>query len=184
MKALFKAAIVASLFATGAASADPTVIDTATFNGRTYQLLSADSWTASEAFAVSLGAHLVAVNDAAENNFLISRFGSDRALWIGLSRTVPNAPTFAWANGDAVTFTNWAAGEPNNCCNGEDYTHTYTNGQWNDLDNLNGYAGPKYGVVELTTSPVPEPETYAMMLAGLGLLAVARRKQKAAKLAA
>jgi hypothetical protein len=183
MKALSKAAIIAGLFATGTAFADPTVIDTATYNGHTYQLLSADSWTASEAFAVSQGAHLVAVNDAAENNFLLSRFGSNEVLWLGLQRTAPNAPTFAWTNGDAVTYTNWAAGEPNNCCNGENYVHTYTNGQWNDLDNLSGWAGPKHGVIEVAA--VPEPETYAMMLAGLGLLGfAARRKQKGAKLAA
>ena len=30
----------------------------------------------------------------------------------------------------------------------------------------------------VTTTPVPEPETYAMMIAGLGLLALARRKAK------
>lgn len=32
----------------------------------------------------------------------------------------------------------------------------------------------------VTTTPVPEPETYAMMIAGLGLLALARRKAKQA----
>jgi hypothetical protein len=31
---------------------------------------------------------------------------------------------------------------------------------------------------ELTISPVPEPETYAMMLAGLGLLGLAARRRK------
>ncbi len=34
-----------------------------------------------------------------------------------------------------------------------------------------------------TTAPIPEPETYAMMLAGLGLLGFMARRKKAAKLA-
>lgn len=43
-----------------------------------------------------------------------------------------------------------------------------------------GKAGGKYSA-DITLSPVPEPETYAMMLAGLGLLGFSarRRKQKA-----
>ena len=46
-----------------------------------------------------------------------------------------------------------------------------------------GYAnatgmGP-YGITAQLTSPIPEPETYAMLLAGLGLMGfVARRRQR------
>lgn len=39
--------------------------------------------------------------------------------------------------------------------------------------------------IKLTITPVPEPETYAMMLIGLGLLGVvARRKSKTLNMAA
>lgn len=179
IKTILKTAVAASIMATGAAHAI-TVLDTANYNGHTYQLLSAANWVDSEAFAVSSGGHLVAVNDAAENNFLNTTWGTRKTLWIGLFRTAPNAPTFAWTNGDAVTFTNWSAGEPNNCCGGEDYVHTYSNGTWNDLPSVSGYASPQYGVVEV--SAVPEPESYALMLVGLGLVGgIARRRaQKAA----
>ncbi|MEO7186659.1 MAG: lectin-like protein [Rhodoferax sp.] len=176
-KNFMKAAIAASVLVCGAAHAI-SVTDTATFGGHTYQLLSADTWTDSEAYAVALGGHLVTVNDATENNFLSTTWGQDQSLWIGLFRTSPNAPTFAWTSGQAVTFTNWASGEPNNCCSGEDYTQTYASGQWNDLSNVDSYGGPKHGVVEITTA-VPEPETYALMLAGLGLMGgIARRRAK------
>lgn len=152
------------------------VLDTATYGGKTYSLLSSDNWTASEAFAVANGGHLVAVNDAAENHFLISTWGSTKTLWIGLQRTAPGAATFAWSNGDALTYTNWAGGEPNNVGGNEDYVHTYSHGQWNDLANVSSYAGPQYGVMEVTA--VPEPETYAMLLAGLGMLGMIARRRK------
>lgn len=174
---LFKQLAIAGLFAAScSAHAISLIGPTVTYNGHDYTKITADTWTNSESFAVSQGGHLVAVNDAAENAFLISTFGTNNALWIGLYRTAPNAPTFAWSNGEAVTYTNWAAFEPNNCCAGEDYTHTYTSGQWNDLDNFNSYAGPKYGVLEVVSKQVSEPSILWMALIGMGLLGVSRRR--------
>lgn len=161
------------------------MIDSDTYIGHVYKLLSPDTWTASENFASgTLGSHLVTVNDAAENNWLISRFGSDKALWLGLHRTYPHSTTFVWSSGEAVTYTNWAANEPNDCIlcnndpNGEQFTQTYTSGQWNDLGESSGgvgpYGEPKYGVVEI----IPEPTTYAVILAGLGLLGTFAKRRK------
>ena len=53
-----------------------------------------------------------------------------------------------------------------------------------------GYAdrfgsGPSFGITSHTvTTPIPEPETYAMLLAGLGLLALAGRRRKLREAAA
>lgn len=175
---LIKHLAVAGLFAASCSAHAISIIGpTVSYNGHDYSMISTDSWTNSEAFAVTQGGHLVAVNDAAENTFLNNTFGKNVALWIGLSRTAPNAATFAWSNGDAVTYTNWAWGEPNNCCGGEDYTHTYTDGTWNDLFNVSTYAGDKFGILEKVSTKVPEPGTLLMALTGLGLLGLARRRK-------
>jgi len=159
------------LAAASAQAVTPTGV-TGDFGGHHYIELNASSWTDAEAAAVAMGAHLVAVNSQAENDFLIATFGTQHSLWIGFQRFGPNPTDFAWTNGSAVTYTNWSSGEPNNF-GGEDYAHTYTNGTWNDLANNSDYSGPKYGVIEA----VPEPETYAMLAAGLAMLGWSSRRK-------
>ena len=106
-----------------------------TYNGKFYLLSNAGTWTQAQAQAVTLGGNLVTVNDAAENQFLVNTFGGTERLWIGLTDEVTEG-TFKWANGEAVTYTNWASGEPNNL-NDEDYVEFNLRGagKWNDLPN-------------------------------------------------
>lgn len=100
----------------------------ACYNGHSYMITSAAlSWTDAEAEAVAKGGHLVTVNDAAEQAFLNSTFlqgfFAARPLWIGFTDQA-NDGTFLWSNGEPVTYTNWAPGEPNNGGGGilsEDY---------------------------------------------------------------
>ena len=62
------------------------------------------------------GGHLVSINDAAENAFLVANIligaFSDVPLWIGLSDSTSEG-TFVWSNGDVVAYENWNTGEPN-----------------------------------------------------------------------
>ena len=44
------------------------------YNGHRYYFLSNDTWAASEAFALTLGGHLVTIDDAAENAFVENTF--------------------------------------------------------------------------------------------------------------
>ena len=89
-------------------------------------------WVEAEAYAVSLGGHLVTINDAAEDAWLVATFGTE--YFIGFNdRAVEGA--WVWASGEPVTFTNWFAGQPNDFGTGEDVA-TIENMPpigWNDI---------------------------------------------------
>ncbi len=157
----FLALIVLSLAtvsgARGAVLAGPI---TNAVSGHIYYLLSANSWTASEAEARGLGGHLVTIDDAAENRWVLDTFFfltgvHYSSLWIGLNDAA-HAGQFVWANGEPVTFTNWYPG-----VGGEDYaairhpTENWPLGSWKSLSDNSGLqdpAAPTYGVVELTVA--------------------------------
>jgi len=161
------------------------VVDSDVYAGHTYFLLSPAFWLDTEAAAVTLGGHLVTIDDAAENDFVANRFGvfsAGRNLWIGLTDQDVEG-TFVWTSGAPVVYTNWGPGEPNDChlvnnvCTTEDYAHIMAfgipaDGQWNDLkSDLVEW----YGVAEVD-HVVPEPSTIALF--SLGVAGVARRRRR------
>jgi hypothetical protein len=85
-------------------------------NGHRYYLLAPTTWKASEEEAVSLGGHLVAINDPAEQDWVWLTFsdwaGLPRSLYIGINDETAEG-TFVWASGETVRFTRWSLGEPN-----------------------------------------------------------------------
>lgn len=133
------------------------VLTTATnpANGHQYDLLDWSSWDAAEARAVTLGGHLVTVDDQAEHDWLTANFhnylGSDIDLWIGFNDAAVEG-TFVWVSGAPVTFTNWDLNEPNNAGGTEDYACMRKNNPlafWNDLSNSpTGFHNQVHGVVE------------------------------------
>lgn len=161
------------------------IVDSATYGGHFYYVLSPATWLDSEAAAVLLGGHLVTIDDAAENDFVRDRFGVSggifaqrQDLWIGLTDQAQEG-TFAWASGAPLAYTNWLLGEPNDCallggvvCTSEDFAHMpwwgTPLGGWNDLPNDLGLI---YGVAELN-SAIPEPSS--LLFLGLGLAAMGR----------
>src|SRR6185436_14013113 len=94
-------------------------------NGHLYYLLSNGDWTDSEAFAQTLGGHLVTINDAAENAFVVANFSNfgavQRSIWIGFSDAASEG-NFVWASGESPAYNNWRPGEPNNYID-EDYAY-------------------------------------------------------------
>lgn len=110
------------------------------------------SGSQAQAFAQNLGANLVSIQSAAENQCLISalnNMGQSGVIWIGFNdEQVEN--NFVWYDQSPVIYTNWAPGEPNNL-NGENCTQIYPDGMWNDLDCNTANA---QSVIEVSLCPV------------------------------
>jgi Bacterial Ig domain/Lectin C-type domain/FG-GAP-like repeat len=115
-------------------------------NGKLYLLSQTDTWESSQAYAQSLGGNLVTVNDATEEQWLKTTFGTTENFWIGLTDNVTEGQ-FVWANGETVNYRNWAPGDPNNV-NDEDYvTMNFSDSrQWNDVNSTT----TRRGIIELT----------------------------------
>lgn len=142
-------------------------------NGHYYYLLDASTWMDAENQAKAFGGHLVTINNSAEDSFVFNNFkslgGVNRNLWIGFN-DLQSEGSWVWASGEAVTYTHWYSGEPNNY-NEEDCGmffpagDTYgRDGTWNDAQG----AAFLYGVIELNY-PVPEPSSFVVCTLALGL---------------
>ena len=84
-------------------------------NNHLYRLIDGMTWMAAEAQAVEWGVHLVTINDPAEESWLQGQFGTAENFWIGFN-DLDVEGDWQWTSGEAVTHTNWCAGEPNNYC--------------------------------------------------------------------
>ena len=119
-------------------------------NGHAYYLLSPTNWLAAEQIAVSLGGHLVTINDEAENAWVFNTFGSygggDYILWLGRTDEAQEG-VWRWKSGWRGTYSNWYWGEPNNAVEGgENYAWMWSpnsgaGGAWNDAAGYNLEAG-------------------------------------------
>ena len=127
----------------------------ATYNGKEYILTNGSkTWLEAEAEAVSQGGHLVTINDLAEETWLRDTFGSTEGFWIGIN-DINQEGQFEWVNGEAVTYTNWAPGEPNNAGGNQDYglMNFRSIRQWDD----SSPGSTLRGIIEIETDNPPPP---------------------------
>ncbi|MGH8523960.1 MAG: lectin-like protein, partial [Gammaproteobacteria bacterium] len=132
-----------------AATVNTPVYNFATSNGHTYVLTpTAMTWPAAQAWAQSLGGHLVTINTQQEQNWILARFGGD-TRWIGYSDAQTEG-SFVWASGETASVTNWGSGypiaDPNPCC--YDYVVIQGDGRWYNYD---GNGSSRVGIVEFST---------------------------------
>jgi len=125
------------------------------FGGHTYVVVNTpDGITYEEAKdrASAMGGYLTVINSAEENN-VVYRLAADDSLWFidsgggslgpwigGYQKICSPEPGcgWSWINGEPWTYTNWAKGQPNNCCYGEDRINLFGSNSlkgphWNDL---------------------------------------------------
>ena len=190
---VFSAAAVLMFSVIMQAGASPIIWDSGTgTNGNAYQYVAGTiTWDAAKAAAEAMtfngaSGHLVTLHSAEETAFINPLYSSDPNTtvfgpWIGLN-DIASEGNYEWVTGEAVTYTFWAAGEPNNSGD-EDAVHLWgaTSGRplgsWNDwqvsVDNAAGF------IVEFEASEmasVPEPGILSMLLLGLMGLRVSRRR--------
>lgn len=146
--------------------------------GHDYFIVGPGTWSQAEAFAQTLGGHLVTINDAAEDAWVTANFLTPNPTinpWMGLHDADANG-TWEWASGEPVTYLNWAAGEPN--FPHELHSNLYPAnhpwaGQWNNAPDSEA-SGVIYGIVE-----VPEPSVLAVSCLGFAFARSRRFTSKA-----
>jgi hypothetical protein len=124
------------------------------------------SWDMLEALAVQTGGHLVSINDATEEEWLYSTFGTTE-FWIGLT-DYPEEGEYRWTTGEPLTYLKWCPGEPTDTAGGagtEDAAYAIPSSQcWFDevtwaaefWDPDNEKTIPSYpGVIEVEADPSP-----------------------------
>ncbi len=128
-------------------------------NGSSYWRISARTWDDTQRLANRHGAHLVGIDSAAEQDWLVAQFGGRELFWIGL-RDVGSEGVWRLDTGSPMTYTNWADEEPNSMYeHGEhfDVMNWRTPGKWNDMSASSGRASNvRAAILERPSRPMAD----------------------------
>ena len=158
-------------------------------NGHFYEaVLHPDgiTWLDALAEAEAAGGHLATITSAAENDFVSSLFSGNPDFWLSPAPggfaigpwiggfqppdAVEPDQGFMWVTGESFGFTNWAAGQPDNFNDEEEFIHfigigvdNFSADTWNDLPNDFSPFNPRAYILEFES--VPEPSSVVGLLA-------------------
>ncbi len=147
------------------------------------------TWHDALAYAGTVSANLVAINDAAENTWLGTTFAGE-LLWTGGTDEASEG-TWVWSNGDPWSYANWNGGEPNDATE-EEWLHFNWGGPggWNDwesgADYVNAAQGntsfqndstPLRAILERRAPVIPETSTWIGAVGVVALVAGAMRRR-------
>ena len=117
----------------------PDYSNVVSFNNHYYSVYSMgqiSDWDSAARYTSALGGYLATITSEEENQFLYDYIRSRgfESAYFGLT-DFGEEGNWRWANGERVTYINWAEGEPSNENGRENYGmyySAYTNGEWND----------------------------------------------------
>ncbi len=115
-------------------------------NDHAYRSVRCKSWDDAQTKAVAEDAHLVSINDAAEQKWLAEIFGP-HPYWIGLTDFAKEGE-WEWTSGEPVNYTNWISHKPMDADRGdEDYVFMGLSleAQWHSV----GPGSPKWRVTRM-----------------------------------
>ena len=99
------------------------------------------TWIQAKLDAENRGGKLACIKNA-EDQSSVEAVMQGGSYWIGGTDEVTEGQ-WKWVDGEAMSFENWAAGEPNDTNGGENALQIYPSGEWNDLPtnstSLGGY---------------------------------------------
>jgi hypothetical protein len=124
------------------------------FNGHEYLLIQVyKNWNDAKIHCESLGGYLVTINNQEENDFIEELIGLNE-IYIGFTDNMIEGD-WQWVSGEAITYTNWDTGQPDDFGGDEDYAFISidNDGLWSDN---RGTAG-RYYVCEWGHPELSEP---------------------------
>jgi len=109
--------------------------------GNEYAVTPPMTWNDAERLATSCGGHLVTINSATENGWIVRNLASATYNWIGCNDEAREG-RWVWASGERSTYSNWWSREPNGSRANEDYGVLHGSGDpekrrvggWSDMD--------------------------------------------------
>lgn len=144
MKKILSVIILVTTLTATTSFAENYIRNSAVFGNNNYRLFDVTliSWEQAKIASERLGGHLVTIESASEQKFIENLLsgGSRNSYWIGGYKT--SNGRWMWVTNRALSYTNWANGQPDNWTGREDKLMIYRNsnpmnpsprGKWNDI---------------------------------------------------